>query len=232
MYRLLEMILGLQRDVLAQQGEYALTFDPVWPGQAHVPAALWNMALVAIVLAWVVAVYRREGATRRFRVFAGALRLALLLVLLVILNRPMLSLTQARTEPSVLAVLVDDSLSMQVNDAPGETPDKPGSRLAAVQRLLSAEDGKLLAALAATHEVRVFRFAGAASPVGTVSLAGQGRYCNTGVFGGQRDRIDQTHRAEHTRGKRHQTSGHATAGEQACRYRRVDRWTGDAGDGG
>ena len=52
MYRLIEMILGLQRDVLAQQGEYALTFDPVWPGQAHVPAALWNLVLVAIVLVY------------------------------------------------------------------------------------------------------------------------------------------------------------------------------------
>ncbi len=173
MHRLVELILGLNRDVLAQQGEYTLAFDPVWPGQAHVPAAVWNLVLMAIVLAWVVAVYRREGATRRFRVFAGALRLALLLMLLLVLNRPILSLTQARTEPSVLAVLVDDSLSMQVNDAPGETPDKPGSRLAAVQRLLSAEDGKLLAALAATHEVRLFRFAGAASPLGTVSLTGE-----------------------------------------------------------
>lgn len=173
MHRLIEMILGLERDVLAQQGEYSLAFDPVWPGQAHVPAAVWNLVLVAIVVAWVVAVYRREGATRRFRVFAGALRLVLLLVLLLVLNRPMLSLTQARTEPSVLAVMVDDSLSMQVNDAPGEVPDKTGSRLAAVQRLLSAEDGKLLSALAATHEVRLFRFAGAASPLGTVSLAGK-----------------------------------------------------------
>lgn len=171
MYRLFEWLLGLDRGVLAQQGEYALTFDPLWPMQSYIPAAVWNVALVACVLAWVVIVYRREGSTRRFRLFAGTVRLILLLLILVLLNRPMLSLTQARTEPSVLAVLVDDSLSMQVNDAPGAAGDQQGSRLAAVQRLLSGEDGKLLAELAKAHEVRVFRFAGSAQPVGTV---GQG----------------------------------------------------------
>jgi hypothetical protein len=65
----------------------------------------------------VVWVYRREGRPTRVRVALGVIRGAVLGFTLLLLNRPVLTLTQTRTEPSVLAVLVDDSVSMRVRDA-------------------------------------------------------------------------------------------------------------------
>jgi hypothetical protein len=169
MQRLIEFLLGLDRDVLGQRGEYSLTFDPVWPWQQWVPAAIWNVLLIAAVALWVWWIYRREAGSKRLRIFAGAVRLGLLLLVLAILNRPMLSLTQTREERSVLAVLLDDSMSMQVADAPGESKDKPATRLEAAKRLLESDSGKLLRQLVAKHELRLYRFSATAQQVATVS---------------------------------------------------------------
>lgn len=169
MQRLIEFMLGLDRDVLGQQGEYSLTFDPVWPLQEYLPAAIWNTLLAIAILFSIWAIYRREAGSRRLRIFAGVLRVTLLLLVLAILNRPMLSLTQTREERSVLAVLLDDSMSMQVADAPGASPEQPVSRLDAAKRLLEAESGQLLKRLVAKHELRLYRFAGSAVQVATLS---------------------------------------------------------------
>jgi uncharacterized membrane protein len=168
MRRLIELILGLPRDVLSQQGEYSLVFNPPWPLQQYVPAAAWNVLLLLLIVAWVWYVYRREATSPRFRLITGAIRLAVMLLVLALLNRPMFSLTQTRTEPSVLAVLVDDSLSMQVQDAPGEQSGKNASRLAAVQRLLGADQARVLADMAANHELHLYRFDSTASAIATV----------------------------------------------------------------
>src|SRR5207237_5677471 len=68
---------------------------------------------------------------------------------------------------SVLAVMIDDSVSMRVRDAGSETD--PKARLAAAVDLLSAGDRKLLDELSKQHQVRVYRFDSAPQAVETVA---------------------------------------------------------------
>ncbi len=164
-----EMLLGLPRDFLARQGEFAVQFNPAWPGQAVVGAAAWNVVLGVVCLLLVVYVYTRDGRSRGVRVFLGCLRGLLLAVILVLLNRPVLTLTRTRTEPSVLAVLVDDSSSMRVPDVGSKTA--PVGRLASVQQLFAADGGALLRTLAKTHDLRFYRFDRDATPVADVRQA-------------------------------------------------------------
>ncbi|MGD0541785.1 MAG: VWA domain-containing protein [Tepidisphaeraceae bacterium] len=169
MRRLVEFILGLPSGFLSREGHFTLQFNPSWPLQQYVGgAAVWNFVLLAVALALVVAIYRREGRTRRTRVALGVLRAGLLGLTLVLLNRPVLTLGQARREPSVLAVLIDDSISMKVKDV--TAPDgKPLSRLDAVIDLLGGEDGKLLRRLAAVHDLRIYDFSGGPKEIADIS---------------------------------------------------------------
>src|SRR3954463_16142560 len=148
MQRLLEILLGLDRGFLSRQGEFSVNFNPHWPGQAVVGAGLWNFVLVLLALGLVVYVYRREGRSRPVRITLGVIRGVLLAFLIALLNRPVLTLGQSRTEASVLPILIDDSVSMSVPDAAAGQGD-PKARLAAVTDLLGAQDQKLLKDLAA-----------------------------------------------------------------------------------
>lgn len=118
MNRFWEILLGLQRGFLSRQGDYSLQFNPHWPLQSVVGAAFWNFLLVAGAVALVYAVYRRDGHARRARVVLGSMRLALLLFLITLLNRPVIVLEQSHEEPSVIAILIDKSLSMGIADVP------------------------------------------------------------------------------------------------------------------
>ncbi len=155
MQRLLEILLGLEKGFLSREGELSLQFNPHWPGQDWVGAVSWNVLLAVLALMLVLYVYRREGRTRGVRLGLGIVRGVLLGFLLVLLNRPILTLGQSRNEPSVLAVMVDDSVSMRVRDAGAGSSL---SRLEAVEKLLSSADRSLIKELSATHQVRLYRF--------------------------------------------------------------------------
>jgi uncharacterized membrane protein len=152
----LERLLGLPLDFLHRNGDPGVHFNPAWPGQATFGAPAWNVVLAGLCIALVVYVYRRDGRGRGVRVFLGLLRGLLLAVVLVLLNRPVLTLTRTRTEPSVLAVLIDDSSSMLVPDV--GTANSPQARLAAVQQLLDGDNGGLLRSRARTHDLRLYKF--------------------------------------------------------------------------
>ena len=158
MNRLLEILLGLDRGFLSREGALSVDFHPNWPWSRIVGDATWNLLLVAAAVALVVWVYRREGKSRRWRIGLAAGRLTVLLLLIGLLNRPTLTLTKARVEPSVLAVMVDDSVSMRVPDVQtaGGTRE---TRLEAAARLLGDDDAKLVRELANVHQLRFFRFA-------------------------------------------------------------------------
>src|SRR4051812_28688072 len=168
MQRLWEILLGLDRGFLSRQGEFHVNFNPHWPGQAVVGAGLWNFVLVLLAAALVVYVYRREGRSRPVRITLGVIRGVLLAFLIALLNRPVLTLGQSRTEASVLPILIDDSVSMSVPDAAAGQGD-PKARLAAVTDLLGAQDQKLLKDLAAKHEVRLFPLDVSAQELATAS---------------------------------------------------------------
>src|SRR2546421_622730 len=163
MQRLLEILLGLEKGFLSQQGDFSLNFNPQWPAQAITGAAMWNVLLGIAALVLVIWVYRRDGRSRPVRVSLGIIRAALLAFVIAMLNRPVLTLGQNRTEPSVLAILVDDSVSMRLRDT-GDAND-PASRLQTVQNLLSPSNAKLLGDLSKMHQVRFYRFDTAAQPV-------------------------------------------------------------------
>ncbi len=170
MQRFWEIILGLREGFLAREGEFSLQFNPSFPGQQVIGAGLWNALLVALAVMLVVYVYRKEGRPRGVRLLLGGVRLALLLLLIALLNRPVIHLLQSRIQPSVVAVLIDDSISMRVPDA---GPDESGiTRLEAVRHLLSAPDQALLEKLAEQHTVRLYRFSGDAQPLAPEQLAG------------------------------------------------------------
>jgi uncharacterized membrane protein len=161
--RLIEIIFGLQKGFLSRDGEFTLQFHPQWPWQETVGAGAWNFLLAAAAVALVVYVYRREGRSRGARIALGVMRGLLLAFVLALLNRPVLTLGQSRTEPSVLAVMIDDSISMRVRD--GGSKDQALSRLDAAIDLLSGGDQKLLNDLRKEHTVRLYRFSQDAHPI-------------------------------------------------------------------
>lgn len=165
MQRFWEIIFGLDRGFLSREGEFSLTFNPQWPWQDYVGAAVWNLVLVSAAAALVVYVYKREGRSRPVRVTLGVVRALLLGFVIALLNRPVLTLGQSRVEPSVLAIMIDDSVSMRVRDAALDDTADPGTRLNAVIEVLTGEDQKLLKELSRTHLLRFYRFNSTAVPI-------------------------------------------------------------------
>ncbi|HEY0008714.1 MAG TPA: hypothetical protein VGB55_08325, partial [Tepidisphaeraceae bacterium] len=163
MQRLWEILFGLDRGFLAREGDFSLTFNPQWPLPETLGTAFWNVLLVAIAAALVVYVYRREGRSRNVRIALAALRLLAIGLVIALLNRPGLTLTQSRAEASVMAVLIDDSLSMRIKDVSAE--GAPIARMEAAANLLSGDDAKLLKDLSAIHQMRLFRFESDAIPL-------------------------------------------------------------------
>src|SRR4051812_6382485 len=163
MSRLLEILLGLNRGFLSRDGDLSLAFNPSWPWQSTLGAGTWNFLLVLLAVALVVVIYRREGRSRPVRITLGVLRGALLALVIALLNRPVLTLGQSYTEPSVVAVLIDDSLSMRIRDV--GTDAKAESRLAGAVNLLTDEDQKLIKELGKVHQLRYYKFDASASPI-------------------------------------------------------------------
>jgi uncharacterized membrane protein len=166
MQRLLELLLGLDKGFLGREGDFAVRFAPQWPGQQSIGAGTWNFLLALAALLLVIYIYRREGRSRRSRITLAALRGLLLAFVLILLNRPILTLGQSRVEPSVLAIMVDDSISMKIPDG-GAGPDGgPLSRLQAAVQLLDGDQRQLLRDLAREHDIRLYRFDADAQPIG------------------------------------------------------------------
>jgi uncharacterized membrane protein len=182
MKRLLEWIFGLDRGFLNQEGDLSIQFHPRWPGQdsldylftklgfGHIGAAAWNITLAVAAIALVLYVYRREGRSKSARISLAVIRCLILGFVLALLNMPVFTIGQSRTEPSVLAILVDDTISMRVRDA-GANPAEPLTRMDAILQFLKADDQALVKDLSKTHILRFYRFDRQAIPV--VSLASQ-----------------------------------------------------------
>ncbi|MCC6928466.1 MAG: hypothetical protein IT359_05680 [Gemmatimonadaceae bacterium] len=120
-----------------------------------VPA--WVIALAgALAAVLAVTTYLRHPGelTARTRGALAALRVVAIAGLTLALMRPVLVLSSSITQRNVVAVVVDDSRSMQVRDLDGD------SRADAVRRLAGAPDSALLRALADRYQLRVFRLGG------------------------------------------------------------------------
>ena len=140
------------RPVVFEQG--AFRFDP--SAGAYIAALIGVCLAVAAILT-----YRRVGgqSTPRSRAILLALRLAIIGVVVVCLFRPVLVVKTAVPQQNVLAVLLDDSRSMQIKD----WNEKP--RGAFEQEQFGAPDRPLMKALSDKFLVRTFHFSSTASRI-------------------------------------------------------------------
>jgi len=137
------------RPVVFQQGEFR--FD-VTTG-SFVAAAL--VAVVAIVAVFTYRRIRVSEGRLRDRIVLTTLRVAALLLVLFCLFRPTLVVRAAVNQQNVVAVLLDDSRSMQIADWAG----KP--RADFIRQQFGAPDSPLLKSLTDRFIVRAFRFSAA-----------------------------------------------------------------------
>ena len=129
---------------------------------------MWNLLLAALAILLVVYVYRHEGKSRRVKITLGVVRALLLGLVIALLNRPVLTLGQSRTEPSVVAIMIDDSISMRVRDVALNGGDAQ-SRLEGVLQLLGDKDRGLINDLSRQHQVKLYRFDSTAQPIVTTA---------------------------------------------------------------
>jgi hypothetical protein len=131
--------------------------------------ALGGLVALALMCWGVVWMYRREGrrgASPRVRAVLAALRCLVLLTCAVVALQPIIATYLTRWIDSYTVVLVDDSASMDLRDAPD--PDAPGPAVGAPQRrldlvdkVLSGDDQRFLRGLVANNRTSVYTFSDA-----------------------------------------------------------------------
>jgi uncharacterized membrane protein len=138
------------RPVIFRQGEFRLA-----PSTGSYVA----LAIAAAAVLLTVATYRGLHARGRVRdrVILTVLRIATLAVMLLCLFRPVLVVKAAVPQQNFLAVLIDDSRSMQITDWGTQ------ARGNFVKQAFGAKDAALVKALSERFVLRTFRFSSAAS---------------------------------------------------------------------
>ncbi|HZB24610.1 MAG TPA: glutamine amidotransferase [Vicinamibacterales bacterium] len=139
------------RPVFFQQGEFR--FVP--SAGAYIAALVVLAAIAATVLTYRAA--RGRGSTARHKLVLGTLRVAALALILFCLFRPVLVVKAAVAQQNFLAVLVDDSRSMQIADWNGK------ARGEFIRQEFTGEGGGVAQALADRFVIRTFRFSSSAN---------------------------------------------------------------------
>ena len=144
------------RPVVFQQGEFRFNLST---------GSLVAAALAAIMIALAVFTYRRirvNDGRLRDRIVLTTLRVATLGLVLFCLLRPTLIVRAAVNQQNVVALLLDDSKSMQISDYDG----KPRSEF--IREQFGSPASPLMKALSDRFLVRVFRFSSSAGRAGSV----------------------------------------------------------------
>jgi uncharacterized membrane protein len=139
------------RPVFFQQGEFR--FVP--SAGAYIAALVVLAAIAATVLTYRAA--RGRGSTARHKLVLSTLRVAALALILFCLFRPVLVVKAAVAQQNFLAVLVDDSRSMQIADWNGK------ARGEFIRQEFTGEGGGVAQALADRFVIRTFRFSSSAN---------------------------------------------------------------------
>lgn len=128
-----------------QNGQFSFAYGP------H-PVLAFLLFITLPVLVWLL--YRKTSRplTPRWKTLLITLRSLTAMVLLFILLRPVITTWQVNPQETYLAVLVDDSQSMQIPDLAGQQ-----RRRDAIVEELYADDG-ILAPLSEQYQVRTFAF--------------------------------------------------------------------------
>lgn len=139
-----------------------LVFSPVAP-------AVWLVVLGVAAVAGIVYLHSRlSSLSPRDRAIIGALRVGAIATVFFVLFRPTLVVSSAVPQRNVLAILLDDSRSMRLNDL-GDS-----SRLALVREVFG-DSGTLAKQLSEQYVLRFFRFAADARPIASAdALTGVG----------------------------------------------------------
>jgi uncharacterized membrane protein len=156
MFEALFQALFSYRPVVFQQGELRFNLST----GSLVAAAVAIGLMVAAVITYRTV---RGKGTVRDRVILTALRMAVLGVALFCLLRPTLVVRASVPQQNVVAVLIDDSRSMQIPDWQGK------ARSELVREQFGAPDSPLMKALSDRFLVRTFRFSSTAGRVGTLT---------------------------------------------------------------
>lgn len=165
MFESLFELLFKYRPLLYERGELAFTAPPAWA------LALGIVAAAAAVATYFLA---RGRARPRDRALLAGLRVALLALVLVLLSRPVLLIPTVVPQQNYLAVLVDDSRSMRLDDG--------AVRAGFIQGALLDPTSALRRSLEGRFRLRFYRFsesaerlAGDAAPgyAGTRTLLGR-----------------------------------------------------------
>lgn len=160
MESLLSKLFGLDPNALAGARWNDLSIR--WVGlPTAAESGWWSLATLALVvfLVWhAVREYQREGAAVSVGVrrFLMTLRLGALGVALAILFQPTLVIDRSERLKSTAWLLVDDSLSMGIEDKQDAGGKPQAARIEQVKSLLVHHSS--LAALAATHQLRLAAF--------------------------------------------------------------------------
>ena len=144
------------RPVVFQQGDFR--FDVT-------TASFVAAGIAAVIMAAALITYRSVGVNGRTRdrVVLTVLRMAALALVVFCLFRPTLIVKAAIPQQNVVAVLLDDSRSMQIADWTDNQP-----RAEFLRQQLAADSSPLLKALSDRFLVRVFRFSSTAGRVNSV----------------------------------------------------------------
>ena len=122
----------------------------------RLPGLILFLIFVGLIVGSIWAYRTTQGRTHRgFRGFLIFLRTLALCGLAFCLLKPFVTIYQTSPDDSYLAVLVDESKSMQVTDSVNQE-----SRLSSANNLLFADEGGILNSLNEKFKTRLFSFAG------------------------------------------------------------------------
>jgi hypothetical protein len=156
----------------------------LWRLDWRSPAPAWLTAVGAVILiGLVIWVYRRDGEALngKQRLILSLLRILVLSLIVAMLTE--VSLTVERTGLPGIAVMIDTSASMSLQDqyqagsaaadlakAISLQPGRDPHRLAITQEVLTRNNGRFLRDLQRAHQVRLYRFSESAAPLEQASL--------------------------------------------------------------
>lgn len=154
--------------VVYEQGQWFLRYQP----------SFWVILALLALLVLIALGYRRTASplSRKWHALLLGLRLLCLGVLLFCLMEPTLSVSTVVSQKSAVLVLVDDSESMSIPDAPERQ-----ARVEQVRAWLGApaQTGSLLQRLQENFRVETFRFSRNVEPLPhATELRGQGKSTN------------------------------------------------------
>lgn len=178
MKNFLEWYLGVPPAQPGQGTQWSWLYQTPWP--SGMPQ--WSVLLCTIsLLTYVWWIYRRDAsaASRTSRFGLVALRLAVIGIVLIVLSE--ITLVVDRTGLPFIAILLDDSASMSLEDRYSNSRDESAakrfaaatgagrtSRLAIGQGIVTGNKAEFLRELQQRHQLRVYRFSESASPLGSL----------------------------------------------------------------